>query len=305
MTLRPLGAIEEQSLAAATHEDRSRCALRGRHRAGRAEKNEIEIHAPIVGLPLVAELHVTRWGSGPPAVFVHGSFGWGEETWSAQRPLADDFELLLVDRRGFGRSRAHGRVDFDRDADDVAELLPPHAHLVGHSYGGVVALLAAARNRAAVRSLAVIEPPALALVRGNPVVEEFIGQLAELAARTRDPSAYRTGFLHAFGLPPKRTELDGPMLAAARASMTERLPSEAEIPLDVLAAAPFPKLVVRGDWRRAPPTAQRRAGAIFHAICDVLEARLGAERAELPAAHNPQLLGRPFNDRLRGFWSRA
>ena len=95
------------------------------------------------------------------------------------------------------------------------------------------------------------------------------------------------------------------MLAAARASMTERLPSEAEIPLDVLAAAAFPKLVVRGDWRSAPPAAQQRAAAIFHAICDVLEARLDAEGAEFPAAHNPQLIGRPFNDRLRAFWSRS
>lgn len=251
----------------------------------------------------MAELHVTRWGSGPPAVFVHGSFGWGEATWSAQRPLAEHFELLLVDRRGFGRSRAQGRVDFDRDADDVAGLLPDGAHLVGHSYGGVVALLAAVRNPAAVRSLTVIEPPALALVRGEPVAEQFIAELTELARTSTDPSSYRREFLRAFGFPAKRVELEGTMLAAARASMTERGPWEARIPLDALAAAPFGKLVVRGDWRDAPPEAQRRARATFHVICDVLEGRLDAEGAELSAAHNPQLLGAPFNDRLRSFWS--
>ncbi|HMG31357.1 MAG TPA: hypothetical protein VK585_14685 [Jiangellaceae bacterium] len=33
---------------------------------------------------------------------------------------------------------------------------------------------------------------------------------------------------------------------------------------------------------------------------DVLEERLEAERAVFPGAtHNPQLLGKPFNDRLR------
>jgi hypothetical protein len=85
--------------------------------------------------------------------------------------------------------------------------------------------------------------------------------------------------------------------------MTERSPSEAEIPLDLLARQPFPKLVVCGDWRDAPPAAQRRAGAIFHAVCDVLEERLGGERAEFRAAHNPQLLGAPFNERLRAFWA--
>ena len=106
-------------------------------------------------------LNVTVWGDGEPAVLVHGSFGWGEETWREQRPLAESYRLLLVDRRGFGGSPAHGRVDFERDAADVAELLEDGAHLVGHSYGGVVSLLAAARNPQAVRSLTVIEPPAL------------------------------------------------------------------------------------------------------------------------------------------------
>ena len=251
----------------------------------------------------MADLHVTRLGVGPRAVFVHGSFGWGDETWSAQRPLADEFELLLVDRSGFGRSRARGRVDFDRDADDVASLLSCGAHLVGHSYGGVVALLAAARNRAAVRSLTVIEPPALALVRGDPIAEEFIAELDRLSGATRDPSAYRTGFVRAFGFSADHVDLRGTALDAARASMTERPPWEAEIPLDALGEAAFPKLVVRGDWSDAPATAQRRARTIFHAICDVLEEQLDAESAEFPAAHNPQLLGAPFNDRLRALWT--
>ena len=86
--------------------------------------------------------------------------------------------------------------------------------------------------------------------------------------------------------------------------MGERPPWEAEIPLETLAASPFPKLVVRGDWREAPAEARRRVRATFHAICDVLEQRLGAERAVLAAAHNPQLLGAPFNERLRAFWTR-
>ena len=93
-----------------------------------------------------AGVHVTVWGDGEPAVFVHGSFGWGEETWREQRPLAEQYRLLLIDRRGFGASPPDGRVDFDRDADDVAELLEDGAHLVGHSYGGVVSLVAAARR---------------------------------------------------------------------------------------------------------------------------------------------------------------
>jgi pimeloyl-ACP methyl ester carboxylesterase len=125
------------------------------------------------------ELHVTTWGDadGEPVLFVHGSMAAGPETWQDQQPLADGRRLLLVDRRGYGDSPA-GDGDFERDAADVAELLDGGAHLVGNSYGGLVALLAAARRPDAVRSLAVIEPPALALVRGRDEVESFFAAVA-------------------------------------------------------------------------------------------------------------------------------
>ena len=85
--------------------------------------------------------------------------------------------------------------------------------------------------------------------------------------------------------------------------MLERPPWEAEIPLDALANAQIPVLLIRGDWCPAPDTARARAGAAFHAVCDELEEQLGARRVVLPAAHNPQKLGQPFNGRLRSFWA--
>jgi hypothetical protein len=77
--------------------------------------------------------------------------------------------------------------------------------------------------------------------------------------------------------------------------MVERGPWEAEIPLAALREAPFPKLVVSGAHSRA-----------FDAVCTVLEARLGAERAVLPGAgHSVQRLGEPFNTVLADFVERA
>jgi pimeloyl-ACP methyl ester carboxylesterase len=257
----------------------------------------------------VGDLHVTVWGDGKPAVFVHGSFGWGEETWSRQRPLADRYRLLLVDRRGFGRTpRADGRVDFDADADDIVDLLDHErrAHLVGHSYGGVVALLAASRRPAAVRSLCVIEPPAFAIVRGRPEAEEVISLVGKAADDASDPEDYRARFLRAFGFPVANERLKMKALSAAQASWIERPPWEAVIPLDRLAAADFPKLVVRGAWDAAPAEARERAGRAFGAVCDVLVEQLHAESATFSgAAHNPQVLGEPFNERLRTFWESA
>jgi pimeloyl-ACP methyl ester carboxylesterase len=249
-------------------------------------------------------VHVTVWGDGEPAVFVHGSFGWGEETWREQRPLAERYKLFVVDRRGFGSSPANGRVDFERDAADVAELLGDGAHLVGHSYGGVVSLLAAARRPDAVRSLIVIEPPAFGVARGNDAVEELIRNV-QAASATEDPSEYRAAFLRGFGFPAQATPLAGQELAAASASLTERPPWEAQIPLDALARADLRVLLVQGDWCPAPVPARALAGEAFCAVCDVLHDRLGAARALFPAAHNPQKLGRVFNDRVRTFWDAA
>jgi hypothetical protein len=77
--------------------------------------------------------------------------------------------------------------------------------------------------------------------------------------------------------------------------MVERSPAEAVIPCDRLARAAFPKLVVSGAHSPA-----------FEAVCDVLEERLGAERAVLPGAGHPvQRLGAPFNALLADFVERA
>ena len=123
-------------------------------------------------------LHVETWGAGTPVVLVHGSLATGAEEWEAQRPLADEgFRLLVLDRRGYGQSPAADGEDFLRDADDIAELMGDGAHLVGHSYGGLGAMFAAARRPEATLSLTLLEPrrlrawartipPARALVDG-------------------------------------------------------------------------------------------------------------------------------------------
>jgi pimeloyl-ACP methyl ester carboxylesterase len=245
-------------------------------------------------------LNVTTWGTGDPAVFVHGSFGRGEETWKEQRPLADSYRLVLVDRRGFGASPPDGRVDFDRDADDVAALFEDGVHLVGHSYGGVVSLLAAARRREHVRTLTVIEPPALGLVRGNPIADDFRSRVQTAREEATDPADYQLRFREAFGLDARRQDLAGADLEGARSSWHERPPWEAEIPFEELRG--LRTLVVRGDWADAPPRARELGRGALHAVCDVLERELRAESATLGDAHSPQLLGPPFNDCVRAFW---
>jgi pimeloyl-ACP methyl ester carboxylesterase len=231
-------------------------------------------------------VHVTSIGSGPRVVLVHGSVTNGAVTWLEQKPLAERFTLVVVDRSGYPPNPPLPRIDFETQADELAGVLAPGDHLVAHSYGGVVALLAA--PRAALGSLTVIEPPAFGLARGHRGVEEF---LDSFYAAPLDPRGYLEFFLPLVGSKLKLPDPLPPALeAGARAALAERPPHEAVIPLHELAAARYPKLVVSGAHNPA-----------FDAVCDVLEDRLGAERAVLEGVGHSIPRAPGFNDVLVDF----
>jgi pimeloyl-ACP methyl ester carboxylesterase len=255
-------------------------------------------------------INVVEWGTGERVVCVHGSLSWGTFAFRAQRPLADARSLLLPDRRGFGASAATDVADFEVDADDVATLLGDGAHLVGHSYGALVALLVAARRPAAVRTLTVVEPAAFALARDDPAVAELIGGLAEVyaAAASLTTVEFMLRFLEAFGYRrgldmPEDPRLSAKSIRAVTTTMTERPAWEAEPPLEALAAIADRVLVVSGRWDNlaAGEMAVGRRG--IGAVCDVLTDALGARRVMIDGwAHGCQYSGRPLNDALRAFW---
>lgn len=228
-------------------------------------------------------------------VLVHGSVGNGPATWNAVQPLAERYELVVPNRGGYPPNPPLERIDFDVQADELAPLLGDRAHLVGHSYGGVISLLIAARNPEKVQTLTVSEPPAFGLVRGRPEVETLIGDLERFFAEgPYAPEDYLRGFLAAVGSDIRMPDPLPPELAqGAQAGQVERPPWEAEIPLDDLASAPFPKLVVSGAHNAA-----------FDAVCDVLEERLGAERAVLPGAGHSIPRAPGYAERLKSFLDR-
>ena len=263
--------------------------------------------------PAVSPLNVVVWGDGEPVVCVHGSLSWGTFAFRAQRPLAEARSLVLPDRRGYGASAASGPPDFEVDAGDVAALLGDGAHLVGHSYGAVVALLVAARRPDAVRTLTVVEPAALATARGNAAVEQLIGTLSDVnaAAGSLTPAEFVVRFLEALGYRsgvdmPGRPKLTPESAHAAAATMTERPPWQAEIPLEALASAGHPVLVVGGRWDNIAAGEQALGRRAFGAVGDALTEALDARRLIIDGwAHGCQYSGKPFNDALRSFWQNA
>jgi pimeloyl-ACP methyl ester carboxylesterase len=246
----------------------------------------------------LTRIHVETLGHGPSVLLVHGSVTNAAATWSRQRPLAREFRLIVPDRPGFPPNPPVAAVDFAAEVPLVHELLGEGAHLVAHSYGGVIALLAAQARPDLVRSLTVIEPPALSVARGHPAVEAFVRAIEEhWRSGPREPLPFLRGFLRIVGAPwehlsePLRPDLE----QGARTLMVERLPTEAELDLRALASARFPTLIVSGAHSPA-----------LDAVCDVLERELGAERAVIPGAgHAPQRVDDRFNPLLAAFLRRA
>ncbi|MFD3191603.1 alpha/beta fold hydrolase [Sedimentitalea sp. HM32M-2] len=109
-------------------------------------------------------------GEGVPLVFVHGSAS-DARTWSHQ------FDTFSRRFRTIAYSRRFHKPNFpipddapdpiQTHVDDLASLLRTldacPAHVVGHSWGGLVDLLLARQFPELVRSLTLIEPPAISL----------------------------------------------------------------------------------------------------------------------------------------------
>jgi len=105
-------------------------------------------------------------GTGAPVLLLHGSASAAVMWIPVIDALKSRFRVIAPDLIGYGRTDSwpdgHGfGVD---DELRLVEPLLPHApagvHVVGHSYGGVVALHLALAGRVPIRSLTLIEPVA-------------------------------------------------------------------------------------------------------------------------------------------------
>lgn len=114
-------------------------------------------------------------GNGEPVVFVHGTAS-DLRTWDQQlAAIGTQYRAIAYSRR-----YARPNQDIEPGADD--QMLPhvddltafmrsldiPAAHLVGHSWGGFIALLTAMRHPEMVRSIVLLEPPVLTLFVSMP-----------------------------------------------------------------------------------------------------------------------------------------
>jgi pimeloyl-ACP methyl ester carboxylesterase len=132
--------------------------------------------------------YVREAGSGEPVVCTHASASSSAQWRPLTERLAGRFRMIAVDLHGAGRSPAWAENRPLTLADEVALLEPVIAatgrrvHVVGHSYGGAVALKLALMHPDWVASLVVFEPVLFALLMApdpEPAAREIIAVRAD------------------------------------------------------------------------------------------------------------------------------
>jgi len=147
--------------------------------------------------PLHAEVYMQR-----PVLFLLHSLGASHQEWSAaRRALGDRFDCVALDIPGFGGTLAGNATDIDALVDwfqqEVTARAPTCWFVVGHSMGGKIATLLAARSRDGVQGLAGLA--GVVLVAASPPCpepmeearrEEMLGWFAEGGPLRADAEAF-------------------------------------------------------------------------------------------------------------------
>jgi pimeloyl-ACP methyl ester carboxylesterase len=255
-----------------------------------------------------ASLAYQDTGNGPPVVLVHGSVS-DIRTWDRQIPaLSGDYRVISYSRRYFHPNEPLGDGADDPALTHVEDLIAlirsldaAPAHLIGHSWGGLICLLTAIRSPDVVRSLVLMEPPVVSLFVSSPprpseLLRVFIRRpgtaiaILKFGAGAIAPAqkAFRRGddeaAIQAYGRGVLGEEMFSKLTESRLQQVRTNLkPEKAQIlgsgfpPLKVedVRGVRVPTLLMQGD----------RSPKLFHRLQDRLEELLGdVERFEVPGA---------------------
>lgn len=139
-----------------------------------------------------SQIAYTDLGSGDPVVMIHCSSACSRQWRGLCETLNADFRSIAVDQWGCGESDPwSGRTEFTLTSEtapivNVIQKIGTPVHLVGHSYGGGVALKIARENPELVLSLTLIEPSCFHLLANDPHDSGLLSEIVTLAKAVTD-----------------------------------------------------------------------------------------------------------------------
>lgn len=146
-----------------------------------------------------------RVGTGPALVMVHGSISTHADWLAVAKLLSPHFTCFLMDRRGRGMSDPGAEpYHIEREYEDITAVLAaagPGASLMGHSFGAICALGAAAKT--SVTRLVLYEPP---LPVGGPVAGAYLEDYRRAVEAGQFDEALGIGLRRFVRLPPELVE---------------------------------------------------------------------------------------------------
>jgi pimeloyl-ACP methyl ester carboxylesterase len=135
------------------------------------------------------ELYFEQQGSGPPIVFIHGSYATTSTWKNMVQHLANSHHCISIKLPG--HCETPNPADFSQPSIEteltiveqvVGQLTQEPIHLVGHSFGGVVALAQALKGTLNVNQMTLYEPVATWVLERSGD-EEMSGRVNELLAK--------------------------------------------------------------------------------------------------------------------------
>jgi len=147
-----------------------------------------KIQAPVPGGGLIAWLT----GEGQPVLILHGGPGLSDYTAPLAAELEDGFRVIRYQQRGLAPSTTAGPFGIDRHVADAIAVLDAaeaeRVYVVGHSWGGHLALHLAVRHPGRVLGLVIADPLGAVPDGGLSEMDQNLTQriAPELAARARE-----------------------------------------------------------------------------------------------------------------------
>jgi len=236
------------------------------------------------------ELYHEVYGDGPTILGIHGTPSSALLWRDPAQELARHGRCVIYDRRGFGRSALHARVERLDLADHVADavalldaLSVDAAVVVGRSTGGQIALSLAHRHPDRVRALVLLEP---AMFTVDATAVAWAEALRDKVLRAAPALASEVVVREALGdpvwasLPVELRELFAAASPAVLAEIRGDGLDLSATPLVLgdagLAGIGMPTLLVAGE--DSPPVMRLMVDRLAEALPD-------AERASVPGGH--------------------